>query len=430
MNGVNSIVGWQYPETTIRMLLGSEAPRLLTIDFDFPCTSSCDLKCKYCFVETDERERVGIVTKPQGKLNVSQMKRVFADASALGCKSAKLVGDQEPLQEKALLDFLEYASEQLGMWIVMFTNGFVLANEAKCYRIHGLSSRALIERLKGLRVSIMLKFHSFDEKVEDALVGVPGYAAKRNKVLDCLIEAGFNEVPTFRTAKEKLLMTGFAHGEAAEPWTRLGLESVITQPCVQDVERIYQLKATKRLYVDLDPAVPVGLTRSAEWRKRLGIDIPKEEILEIALRLYAMNKQLGIPFQGASPYFGGLPCSQLPYGLYINAQGRIYPCCGCPEIQQDGSIENLGDVFAPGALKRAIEMNPYRRHYVKHGFAYDSAPFNSPDYPGYGIYHGCPFRDRAGDILPPKWEMVVAEFLDHHQGDHATFQDSTCNSNE
>ena len=426
MSWVNSIVGWQYPETTIKKYLDSGKPRLLTMDFDFPCTSSCDLKCKYCFVETDERERKGKETELQGKLNVNQLKSVFADAAALGCKSGKLVGDQEPLQEKALLDFLEYTSEKLDMWVVMFTNGFVLANEKKCYRIHGLKPRALIERLKGLRISIMLKFHSFDEKVEDALVGVPGYAEKRNRVLDDLIDAGFNDVPTFRTAEEKLLMTGAAEGECAKTWTRLGLESVITQSCVKDAERIYQLKETKRLFIDLDPAVPVGLTRSAEWRKCLGIDISKEEMLKIAQSLYAINKQIGIPFKGASPYFGGLPCSQLPYGLYVNARGRIYPCCGCPEIQKDGSIENLGNVFTPGALKRAIEMNPYRVHYLQHGFAYDTPPFNSHDYPGYGIYHGCPFRDRAGDLLPQRWELEVAEFLEHLERDCATCQESTC----
>jgi hypothetical protein len=180
---------------------------------------------------------------------------------------------------------------------------------------------------------------------------------------------------------------------------------------IQDAEKIYSLKKKKRLYIDLDPPVPIGLTRSQKIRKKNGIHVPKDQLLDLACRIYALNKEMGIPFEGASPYFGGLPCSQLPYSLYVNAMGRIYPCCGCPDIEVDGRSEYLGNVAKPNALLRAIESNPYRVHYKKYGFAYDSPPFNSPDYHGYGIYHGCAYRDRAADILPENWELSVDKYV-------------------
>ena len=407
---VNSVCGWQYPVSTIRDYLKDGELRLLTMDFDFPCKTMCSLRCKYCFIKTDERESETREDTQSKKLSVSQLRDVFAQARTLGCRSAKLVGDQEPLQESEFVNFTEYVSEQLRMWLVVFTNGYVLAFKELCKRIHGCEPSELIQRLKHLRVSIMLKFHSFNEAIENELVGVSDYAAKRHQVLGLLEEAGFNDPPVFTTDEEKYVMTGARSGHETEGWTRLGLESVITPLSLQDAERIYRLKGERRLYVDLDPPVPVGLTRNREWRQRLNLHVPKEKLLELAIRLYRVNEELGIPFEGASPYFGGLPCSQLPYGLYVNARGRIYPCCGCPDIETDGRSEYLGNIREPNALARAIAANPYRVNYRKNGHAYDKLPFNDRHHPGYGIYHGCPYRDRAGDLMPQNWEVVVDDY--------------------
>lgn len=408
----NSIVGWQYPEPTIRRYLQSERTPLLTLDFDFPSQNKCNLRCKYCFIQSDEREAEAKNGSTDTKLSLDALIRVFGEAAQIGSRSAKMVGDQEPFQEPGVLEFLRFASEKLAMWIVVFTNGTVLADDEVCRRIHGLDGRSLIAELSKLRISIMVKFHSFSDKVEDDLVQSPGYAAKRNEALNRLIEARLNDVPLFRTAEEQLTMTGCGAGETAGTWTRLGLESVLTPQCMDDIYGIYRLKSDRRLFVDLDPPVPVGLTRSLEWRDRLGLSVPKETALDACLRIYELNEELGIPFVGASPYFGSFPCSQLPYGLYVNARGRIYPCCGCPAKDATGRSEYLGNARVTGALRCAIDSNPYRLHYRQHGFAYDTAPFSSPAYPGYGIYHGCPYRDRAGDVMPENWETIVEEHVE------------------
>ncbi len=409
MVAVNAICGWQFPKDTIRRYVDSRSPKLLTMDFDFPSTKACNLRCKYCFIEEDKRQAIRPKEIFGDRLNVGELKRLFLQASELGCKSAKLVGDQEPFQEETFLAFVEYVTEELGIWLVIFTNGSILANDKLCKRIHGIDSQAVIEKLNGMRVSIMLKFHSFSNHIEDGLVRSKGYAERRNLVLERLIESGLNQPPEFSTSEEQLAMTGIKWGIAPESWTRLGLESVVMPQCLSDAGKIYRLKSEKRLFVDLDPPVPIGLTSSAEIRKKYNINVPQELMLELAQQIYAINEELGIPFEGASPYLGGLPCSQLPYSLYVNARGRIYPCCGCPEEENDGRSEYLGNVRDQGALHEAISNNPYRVHYQQHGFAYDTPPFNSPQYDGYGIYHGCPYRDRAGDILPSNWELVINE---------------------
>jgi len=409
--GVNAIVGWQFHRTIIQKYLESKHPRLLTMDFDFPSTKPCNLRCKYCFINTDKRQQKNEKQSFQGRLDANTLRDVFICASELGCQSAKLVGDQEPLLEEDFLPFVEYLSEKLHIWLVLFTNGTVLSDDNLCNRIHGMDPKSFIKRLFELRVSVMLKFHSFSNEIEDNLVGVKGYASRRNVALDHLIEAGFNKPPAFSKPEEKLVMTGLEGDTIPETWTRLGLESVIMPQSIQDAEKIYSLKKKKRLYIDLDPPVPIGLTRSQKIRKKNGIHVPQEQLLDLACRIYALNKEMDIPFEGASPYFGGLPCSQLPYSLYVNAMGRIYPCCGCPDIEADGRSDYLGHISEAQALAKAIKLNPYRRHYEKYGHAYSTSPFSKKTYEGYGIFHGCPYRDRAGDLLPPKWEIAVAEHL-------------------
>jgi len=407
----NAIVGWQFPRESIRKCLESQNPKLLTMDFDLPSTIPCNLRCKYCFIETDERQQNNLEHKSGGRLNIEVLKDVFARSSELGCRSAKLIGDQEPLLEADFMSFVEYVSEELKMWLVVFTNGIVLTNDKLCYRLHGMSTQTIIERLFEMRVSVMLKFHSFSNEVEDDLVGVKGYSSKRNIVLNNLIDVGFSLSPEFHNPKEQFEMTGVEGNEIPETWTRLGLESVVTPQCLTDAERIYRLKSEKHLFVDLDPPVPIGLTRSEETRKKCGVQVQKEQLLDLACHIYALNEKLGIPFEGVSPYLGSLPCSQLPYSLYINAMGRIYPCCGCPDVEADGRSDYLGHISETHALAKAIENNPYRKHYKYHGHAYDTPPFNQKGYNGYGFYHGCPYRDRAGDLLPQNWEVAVTDYI-------------------
>jgi hypothetical protein len=381
------------------------------MDFDLPSSKACNLRCRYCFIENDERQGLRTAENDGRKLNIRDLWPVFAEAARLGCRSAKLVGDQEPLQEPGFLPFVEYVTEELGIWLVVFTNAITLAHEERCKRIHNASPSEIIERLKDLRISLMVKFHSFDAAIEDQIVGRRDFGRERDAVLQRLMAAGFNEPPCFRTPEEQAVMTGVAPGKKPEQWTRLGLESVITPQCLDEAEAIYRLKATKRLFVDLDPPVPVGLTDSASSRLHCGMHVEPEKLLALCKRLYQLNHDLGIPYEGPSPYFGGAPCSQLPYGLYVNALGRIYPCCGCPANDGRGHSDCLGNAREPLGLRKAIMRNPYRLHHKQKGFAYDSHPFNSPDYRGFGIYHGCPFRDRAGDIMPANWDVEVHDFV-------------------
>lgn len=410
MSYVNSIVGWQFPEKTILKYLPNKKKPLLTMDFDFPCKKNCNLKCKYCFIQEDSREKDALLNKTK-KIEVEHLKKVFIEAKKLGLQSIKLVGDQEPFLENDFLDFIEFTNK-MNIWVVIFTNGLVLANEKQCRRIHNnMSSEDIIDFLRNRKVSIMLKFHSFSNKVEDDLVKYSGYAEKRNNVLKKFISAGLNDLSNYPYKEHFSEMV-----DNPEHWTRLGLESVITPQCLDDIDKIYEKKVTDNLFVDLDPPVAVGLTRNKEMREKLGLSIEPDIVLEICKRLYAKNIKYGIPYKGPSPYMGDLPCTQLPYGLYVNSIGHLYPCCGCPEFS-GGKSQFLGDISGKNSndiiitLKEAILSNPYKKNILEQHFAYDKYPFNKPKVNDYEIYHGCPFRDNEGNILPKEWMRKVDDYV-------------------
>jgi len=346
---------------------------LLTMDFDFG--SKCSLNCCYCFVCGDYREQESISSSPTRPTTLKDLKRVFDEAVDLGLQSAKLVGAGEPFETPQIIELLEYISQK-GVWVTVFTHGRVLGCDEEAFRYLGMSSEEVVLRLKELRVSIMLKMHSLNPEIEDRLVGArPGkpYSIFRNRALELLLKHGFN------------------HGVP----TRLGIENVIIRDAIEYIEQIYMLKIKYNMYVDIDPPVPIGRTGSNKLREPL--DISLDDKLSLCTKLYEINKRYGIPFIGASPFFGGEPCSQLPNGLYINYWGRVYPCCGAFQL------EYLGNIYSD-SLRTLLERNPYRRHWKEYGTAYSGSPFS-------GAYHGCPYREETG-ILPRGWENEVNRRLE------------------
>jgi uncharacterized Fe-S cluster-containing radical SAM superfamily protein len=380
------IKGWQYPEATVEA--ANKSGQLLTMDFDLEV--GCNLQCKYCFVDGDAREE-SVAT--EDRLSTDELMKLFGAAKDLGLRSAKLVGRGEPFLQRDILDLLKFCTKN-DIWIVVFTNASVLGDDHLCQEIHDMSAVELIRQLKDLKVSIMVKLHSLDPEVEDNLVGArQPYSVVRNRALLRLIDEGFNE--------------GCPGDDVAT--TRLGIENVLVRPALQDVEEIYRLTFTRNLFIDIDPPVPVGLTSDADKRRASGLEVSPEDCLRVATRLYQMNKRYVEDYQtlfrGASPYFGGLPCTQLPNGLYVNSLGRIYPCCGCNrERQMLGNIRDNPDMTE--ALRNAMEKNPYRTRWRDSGIAYPKSVH------GESVFHGCTYRDFS-KIMKPGWERAIKRRLQY-----------------
>lgn len=376
------IKGWQFPENVVEK--ANRDGDLLTMDIE--TNTKCDLNCKYCFAKKDSRQ-----PKDLDPMDIGSLKEVLRAAADSGLKSAKLIGRGEPFSSIDTLDLLEFSSS-LGIWTVVFTNGIAFGDPEYCRRALSLLPDELAQRLYELNVSLMVKMHSLDAVREEALVGYPGFSYVRNDALARLIDSGFNK---------PLKDSPFTP-------TRLGIENVLLCPCSNDAEDIYSLRFTSNIYVDVDPPIPIGRTANRSTMVKRRVHMPPDEYFEIAASLYRMNstyvdRYSEHLYRGASPYFGGVPCTQLPNGLYVNLWGDIYPCCGCNMKQHNlGNIKGNKGLY--DVIRNAMSRNPFAQSWKRNGNAYDG------NVHGPGAYHGCPYRERAG-VMPPHWEKVIEDIV-------------------
>ena len=342
-NYINAIQGWEFSDETIKS--AARASKLLHLDYEF--SVNCSLDCCYCFRKNDNRDNGKI-------LSFNEWSHVLNEAKELGVTSIKFLGAGELTENKNFFKAMEYTSN-LEITPLIFTAANVIGDDNLSRKYHGMSGAEMAKKLYDMGCSIMVKANSFNPEIQDKIVGVKGYSEKRDEGLRRLINAGFNN-----------------HNP-----TRLGLEVAMMRTEPGELFEIYKLKEALNLYIDLDPFMPCGNTKTIE--KSNPFDISLDEKIELYKKVYSFNEEVGIPFRGVSPYAGGQECSQLGYGLYINIMGEIFPC--------PGSHYFLGNVRGKN-LEELWKKNSFAMKYSG------------------ALSHGCPFREEAG-VLYPGWEKDV-----------------------
>ena len=333
-NYFDGIEGWQFPIVTIKKY--NQGGKLLTMDLDIPCP--CKLNCNYCFAKESAYYRPQAGDRP---LTMQKIKQSLLEAKAMGLKSAKIIGFGEPFENSKIFDFIEFASSY-DIHLVIFTSAYTLGE-----RTFGENKKKVIDFLFDHKVSLMIKFHTLDQRKEVEIIGYEKYPAQRDEILRLFLEhGGFNN---------------------ASP-TRLGLENVIATGNVDELAAIYEyFKIYRNVHIDIDPPVPVGRTTTKEECQQIGLS--EEKLLELYKRIYFINKKFNVPFLGISPFIGNPPCSQLPNGLYLTLSGKVMSCCG--------GNEQYGDVNDGESIAEIFLRNPHR--------------FKSEN-----VYHNCPYREKAG----------------------------------
>jgi len=345
---INAIQGWYFPDDLIEK--AAKTKKLIHLDYEFGI--NCSLKCWYCFRTDDKRDQGAL-------LSFDKWKDVLRQAKELGVKDIKLLGAGELTEHKRFFEAMEFIAK-LGITPVLFTAGHVIGDDNLAKKYHGITGKEMVKRLDQLGVSVMIKVNSFDPAIQDNIVGVPGYSKKRDEGLRRLIKGGLNQYNP----------------------TRLGLEVAMMKTKSGELFEIYKLKEALNLYIDLDPFMPCGCTKTTEKSKPF--DITLQEKLNLYKKIYKFNLERGIPFRGPSPYAGGQECSQLAYGLYINARGKVFACPAAHKL--------LGDVRKT-SLKEIWETNPTKDKFLG------------------CLSHGCPYRESAG-VLYPGWEKNIMERLE------------------
>ncbi|MFH2104676.1 MAG: radical SAM protein [Parcubacteria group bacterium] len=251
-------------------------------------------------------------------MSLDQRKDLLKQASELGCQTVKISGAGEPLVDSTFNEMVQYAND-LGMWVISFTNGFVIdAKRAK--------------ELAKLDLSLIVKCNSFDPEVEDKLTGRAGYAEKRNKALKYLMAEGFNK----------------------GKYMRLGMDAVITKLNIGTILESLRYCRQNNIFPIFRPMMPIGGAKDKEeWQ------ISKEETISLYEKAREIDrKEFDIDYKLALPYMGGTWCRQLNYALYINILGEVYSCTGSKTCFANIKDKPLKEIWNSSRVQQ-VKDTPY-----------------------------------------------------------------------
>ncbi len=285
--------------------------KMLLIDIE--TSNKCNLNCQYCF-----RDIYGTKEALEKELKLDKRLDLIKQAKELGCETIKITGAGEPFADKEFWPMIEYANK-LGMWVLIFTNG-------------SLIDKNVVKRLAKMNVSIIVKCNSFNEEKEDTMVGRKGYAERRNKAIQFLIEEGFNKTNP----------------------TRLGRDLVITNINKDELYDSLRWCRKNNVFPLFRPLMPIGAARKlTDWM------ISKEETKAMYEKAREVDsKEFGINYNLTLPYMGGVWCRQLHYAIYVNILGEVYACTGSKKLFGNFNKQSLKEIWNSEEA-RIIRKTPY-----------------------------------------------------------------------
>lgn len=347
--------GWDF--RTHKIMEAKENNMMYHADLDTPY-STCHHRCKYCFVGQGDLDPRFKDLKP---LEVHEWANLVRELSEEGVKSVKIVGAGETLLDSRLFQLLEILQEA-DIVPVIFTSGDIIGDDEFSQRVHNINGDQLVDRILDLGASFMIKFDSPISSIQDELVNTKKYSEKRNNAIK-------------KNLRNKKIR------ENPEDGVRMGLETNLGGHNIKDIFHMYALRKLLGVYVD------VCLTMDCNKFKKNGsklTGITQEDVENVYFGIYYMNKILEIPYEGISPYIGGVLCSQVSLSnIYVNYGGEIFfSCCGNDERIGNFRQNNISDIRR---ISEKISLKKYGH---------------------LDIMHGCPFREEAGIIHDGLYEKV------------------------
>lgn len=318
----NRIAGWWFGDSDI--LDANATGQMLTLDLDLG--KACDLACAFCFAETQCVESRDYVQR-----TIARAKQILNEAHTLGCRSIKIVGAGEPFLFPGLLEVLEHC-QNLGIVPLIFTGGHIFGNNDKCQRIYCMTGLELAQRVSDLGCSVIVKYLTFDNELQNDLVGRPGssYATDRDQGIINLVKVGLNTTTP----------------------TRLGVDCLLLKSNIGEAVDLFSFWNQFNVFCVLNTSMECGRTESSRQNPEV---VDKAEALEVATKLYRYCLEQGIPFdRRISPYFCSPVCSQLNHGLFIGDNNEVKACPGGPVI----------GTYSIGKLAAIWENNPFRVRYA------------------------------------------------------------------
>lgn len=259
---------------------------ILSIELEF--TKKCNLRCLYCYSSAGPAA--------ENELSMEEMKSVVDQAKGLGAKKIILLGGGEPLLYEGVVDIIKYINS-IGLQQILFTNGVLIDKE-------------IAQTLYRNKVSVVIKYNSFNPEVQDMLANAKGTYKQITRGLKILMESGY--------PREDL---------------GLGIQSVICKQNINEIPEMW-MWARKR---NIIPYFEI-LTYQGRARENKDLIVPTLEIKEIFKRLEQIDREhFGIQWN-SRPTIAAFSCKRHLYSCLINSQGHVQPCTGV-----DMSVGNIRD---------------------------------------------------------------------------------------
>lgn len=274
---------------------------------------SCNFKCPYCFTTGFENR----IKKP---LKLSDYDDIFQEAVNLGAKSVWWVGVGEPMLFKKKYELLKKI-KNYGLKTLMFTNGsMITSTDAK--------------KLFDLDVSIYIKLNSFNQQIQNELVGnINGASVKMKNGLNNLINAGYSK------GNEKL-----------------AIQSVITKKNIKDIPVLYRWARENNIVPFFEIIVLNGPHLSAMAKD---IDLNKKEMKTIFENLLEIDQnEYGYTWIPTPPYVGR-QCDKYQYALTVDPEGNVLSCAATRDIIGNIKERTLGEIWCDSFMDKIRNIDTY-----------------------------------------------------------------------
>jgi len=249
-------------------------------------SAACDLNCIYC--QTKSGKAI------EGELTLDERKDLLEQAKELGCKMVHIAARGEPTVDPLFSEQLRYM-HKLGITPVIYTHA-------------GNIDDKWADLLWETESSVMVKIHSFDEELQDFFAGKKGYAKRRFRGVEKLIEKGFNKTNP----------------------TRLGADILVMKKNYDEIPSIFKWCRDRNIFPLVKPFLCNEKGKSDYVMNNLYI--PSLKVKELYEKLSQIDqKDYGYYWEPTPPY-AGINCNYYYYNVVVTIMGDVWPCIGLPHL--------------------------------------------------------------------------------------------------
>ncbi|MGV8176353.1 MAG: radical SAM protein [Candidatus Bilamarchaeaceae archaeon] len=263
----------------------------------------CDYRCVYCIYGSGEK------MSSEG-LTGAEVQYVLSQAKSLGAKTIEIAGKGEPTLWPGFRPMVSQANS-LGLTVVLFTNGRCLSHDHDFFKF-----------LLDNDVSVILKFNSFNDAVQNFLCGNKRAARYRDAALDHAFALGFNKGVN----------------------TRLGFETVICRQNIDEIPVLWEFARQNNIFPFFE-----ALHLGGRALNNRDISVNLDDLFSLFKSIAALNKaKYGYVWLPKLPYLG-FSCTVSEH-IVINEDGSVSPCFEFPGTGGNIRTNTLIDILRDSEL--------------------------------------------------------------------------------